>query len=122
MEPFCSPCTSMTSPVRAVLTRPQAGQERRDQNRLGGTNGTRPQQPPELTLCPGCGAVDAGCRDVPASSVRPGDLAFFDGDGHVAVYIGGGKYVDAPEAGENVEVIPTSESWYASTLPGYARP
>ncbi len=46
-----------------MLTRPQAGRERRGQNRLGGTNGTQPQQPPELTLCPGSGAMDDGCRD-----------------------------------------------------------
>jgi peptidoglycan DL-endopeptidase CwlO len=64
----------------------------------------------------------AALPHVPASSVRPGDLAFFDGEGHVAMYIGGGKYVDAPQSGENVEVIPTSESWYASTLDGFARP
>jgi peptidoglycan DL-endopeptidase CwlO len=64
----------------------------------------------------------AALPHVPASSVRPGDLAFFDGEGHVAMYIGGGKYVDAPQTGENVEVIPTSTSWYASTLDGFARP
>jgi hypothetical protein len=73
MEPFCSPCTSMSSPVRAVLTLLQAGRERRDQNRLGGTNGTGPQQPPELTLCPSCGAVDAGYRDVAPGAIW-GDL------------------------------------------------
>jgi cell wall-associated NlpC family hydrolase len=64
----------------------------------------------------------AALPHVAASSVRPGDLAFFDGEGHVAMYIGGGKYVDAPQTGENVEVIPTSTSWYASTLDGFARP
>jgi cell wall-associated NlpC family hydrolase len=64
----------------------------------------------------------AALPHVSASSVRPGDLAFFDGEGHVAMYIGGGKYVDAPQTGENVEVIPTSTSWYASTLDGFARP
>ncbi len=43
-------------------TRPRAGRKRRGRNRPGGTNGTRSQQPPELTLCLGCGAVDAGGR------------------------------------------------------------
>jgi cell wall-associated NlpC family hydrolase len=64
----------------------------------------------------------ASLPHVPASSVQPGDLAFFDGEGHVAMYIGGGQYVDAPQAGQNVEVIPTSQSWYASNLDGFARP
>jgi hypothetical protein len=35
-----------------MLTRPYAGRERRGQNRLGGTNGTGSQEPPELTLVP----------------------------------------------------------------------
>ena len=42
--------------------RAPAGRERRGRNRPGGTNGTRSQQPPELTLCLGCGAVDVVCR------------------------------------------------------------
>ncbi len=64
----------------------------------------------------------AALPHVPASAARPGDLAFFDGEGHVAMYIGNGQYVDAPQTGENVEVIPTSTSWYAANLDGYARP
>jgi len=64
----------------------------------------------------------ASLPHVSASSVRPGDLAFFDGEGHVAMYVGGGQYVDAPQAGQNVEVIPTSQSWYAANLDGFARP
>ena len=46
-----------------MLTRPQAGRQRRGQNRLGGTNGTRPHQPPELTLCPGCGEASEACAE-----------------------------------------------------------
>jgi len=36
----------------AVSARTPAGQKGRDRNRLGGTNDTRPQQPPELTQRP----------------------------------------------------------------------
>jgi cell wall-associated NlpC family hydrolase len=64
----------------------------------------------------------AALPHVPSSAIRPGDLAFFDGEGHVAMYIGNGKYVDAPQSGQNVEVVPMSESWYAGNLDGYARP
>ncbi|MGE5288600.1 MAG: NlpC/P60 family protein [Micromonosporaceae bacterium] len=64
----------------------------------------------------------AALPHIPASGIRPGDLAFFDAEGHVAMYIGNGKYVDAPQPGQNVEVVPVSESWYASNLDGYARP
>jgi len=64
----------------------------------------------------------AALPHVPSSAIRPGDLAFFDGEGHVAMYIGSGKYVDAPQPGLSVEVVPMSESWYAGSLDGYARP
>jgi peptidoglycan DL-endopeptidase CwlO len=64
----------------------------------------------------------AALPHVPSSAIRPGDLAFFDGEGHVAMYIGNGKYVDAPQPGENVEVVSVTDSWYASTLDGYGRP
>ena len=64
----------------------------------------------------------AALPHVPSSDIRPGDLAFFDAEGHVAMYIGNGKYVDAPQPGENVEVVSVSSSWYASNLDGYARP
>ena len=32
----------------------------------------------------------AGLPSVPLSALQPGDLVFFDGDGHVAMYVGGG--------------------------------
>ena len=64
----------------------------------------------------------AALPHIPASAIRPGDLAFFDAQGHVAMYIGNGKYVDAPQPGQNVEVVSVSDSWYASNLDGYARP
>ena len=63
----------------------------------------------------------AALPHVPSSSIQPGDLAFFDGLGHVAMYIGNGQYLDAPQPGLNVEVVPMSESWYTGNLDGYAR-
>ncbi|MFG1653544.1 NlpC/P60 family protein [Micromonospora sp. NPDC049275] len=34
--------------------------------------------------------------------LRPGDLIFYSGLGHVALYVGGGQVIDAPSAGRNV--------------------
>jgi cell wall-associated NlpC family hydrolase len=38
------------------------------------------------------------------SSPAPGDLVFFNGLGHVGIYIGGGKFVDAPHTGSVVRI------------------
>ncbi len=40
----------------------------------------------------------------PISSPEPGDLVFFNGLGHVGIYIGGGKFVDAPHTGSVVRI------------------
>jgi cell wall-associated NlpC family hydrolase len=37
-------------------------------------------------------------------SLRPGDLVFFYGAGHVGIYIGGGRFIDAPHTGARVRV------------------
>lgn len=64
----------------------------------------------------------AALPHVPMSSIQPGDLIFFDGLGHVAMYVGHNMLVDAPQPGEFVEYISLSSSWYASTVDGAARP
>ncbi len=64
----------------------------------------------------------AGLPAIPLSSLQPGDLVFFDGDGHVAMYVGAGMLIDAPQPGQNVELISLSSSWYASTVDSAARP
>jgi cell wall-associated NlpC family hydrolase len=40
----------------------------------------------------------------PISSPAPGDLVFFNGLGHVGIYIGGGEFVDAPHTGSVVRI------------------
>jgi peptidoglycan DL-endopeptidase CwlO len=40
----------------------------------------------------------------PIASPAPGDLVFFNGLGHVGIYIGGGKFVDAPHTGSVVRI------------------
>jgi len=64
----------------------------------------------------------AGLPSVPLSSLQPGDLVFFDGDGHVAMYVGGGMIIDAPRTGLTVEKVSLSSSWYGSTVDSAARP
>ena len=41
---------------------------------------------------------------LPISSPEPGDLVFFNGLGHVGIYIGGGRFVDAPHTGSVVRI------------------
>lgn len=46
---------------------------------------------------------DAGTR-IDESDARPGDLVVFDDEEHIALYLGGGMIVQAPEVGRPVEV------------------
>jgi peptidoglycan DL-endopeptidase CwlO len=60
---------------------------------------------------------------VPVSydQLQPGDLVFFDGLGHVGLYIGGGQFVHAPHTGDVVKVSSLGEGWYSSTYVGARR-
>ena len=40
----------------------------------------------------------------PISSPAPGDLVFFNGLGHVGIYLGGGRFVNAPHTGSVVRI------------------
>ena len=63
----------------------------------------------------------AALPHISTSALEPGDLLYFDGVGHVAIYVGGGDIIDAPQTGMDVQKIPLS-GWYSSTLVGAARP
>lgn len=43
-------------------------------------------------------------RAVPRAALRPGDLLFFRGLGHVGIYVGRGRMVHAPQSGRRVEI------------------
>ena len=58
---------------------------------------------------------------VPRADLQPGDLVFFDGDGHVGMYIGGGEYVNAPYTGAVVRVESLGGSWQQSHYAGARR-
>jgi peptidoglycan DL-endopeptidase CwlO len=38
------------------------------------------------------------------SQIKPGDLVFYNGLGHVAIYVGSGKIIEAPTFGESVKL------------------
>ena len=59
---------------------------------------------------------------VSLSSIEPGDLLIYNGEGHVAIYVGNGYIIDAPQTGMDVEKIPMSTPWYADNLDGVVRP
>jgi cell wall-associated NlpC family hydrolase len=64
----------------------------------------------------------AALPHVSTSDLEPGDLVFYNGIGHVAMYVGNGMIIDAPTEGEVVREIPMSTAWYADSLDGAARP
>jgi peptidoglycan DL-endopeptidase CwlO len=64
----------------------------------------------------------AALPHVSVSEIEPGDLLIYNGEGHVAIYVGGGYIIDAPETGMDVERIPMSTPWYADNLDGVVRP
>ena len=43
-------------------------------------------------------------RRVGRRVLRPGDLVFFYGAGHVGIYVGGGRFIDAPHTGARVRI------------------
>jgi len=60
-------------------------------------------------------------RRVPTSDMEEGDLLFFEGLGHVGLYLGRGRMVHAPQTGRNVEVVRLSGSNYGRRLIGARR-
>jgi peptidoglycan DL-endopeptidase CwlO len=58
---------------------------------------------------------------VPRSDLQPGDLVFFDGLGHVGIYVGGGSFIHAPHTGDVVRIDSLSGSWYSTEYVGAKR-
>jgi cell wall-associated NlpC family hydrolase len=59
-------------------------------------------------------------RRVSRSALRPGDLVFFDGLGHVGIYVGNGRFIHAPHSGTRVQ-IQSLGGWYRSRFVGARR-
>ena len=50
------------------------------------------------------GAIWNDFPKVPNSDLQAGDMVFFNGGGHMGIYVGGGQYVHAPQTGDVVKV------------------
>ena len=59
-------------------------------------------------------------RRVARRALRPGDLLFFDGLGHVGIYVGRGRFIHAPHTGTRVSVQPLN-GWYSARFVGARR-
>lgn len=59
-------------------------------------------------------------RRVSRGHLRPGDLVFFDGLGHVGMYVGNGRFIHAPHTGTRVR-IQTLAGWYSQRFVGARR-
>ena len=53
--------------------------------------------------------------------LQPGDLVFFDGLGHVGIYIGGGQFIHSPHTGDVVKISSLAEAYYAGSYVGARR-
>ena len=58
---------------------------------------------------------------VSKDQLEAGDLVFFNGLGHMGIYIGGGQFIHAPHSGDVVKISSLSDSWYAATWVGARR-
>jgi cell wall-associated NlpC family hydrolase len=58
---------------------------------------------------------------VARSDLQPGDLVFFDGLGHVGIYVGGDQFIHSPHSGDVVRISSLSDAWYAATYDGARR-
>jgi peptidoglycan DL-endopeptidase CwlO len=57
---------------------------------------------------------------VSRDQLQPGDLVFFNGLGHMGIYVGGGSFIHAPHSGDVVKVS-SMTGWYAATYVGARR-
>ena len=60
-------------------------------------------------------------KKVSYKNLKPGDLMFFRGLGHVGMYIGKGKMVHSPRTGLRVHIVKLS-GWRKSSFVGAVRP
>jgi cell wall-associated NlpC family hydrolase/LysM repeat protein len=64
----------------------------------------------------------AGLQRVSPSQVRAGDLVIYRGGAHVAMYIGGGKIVEASKPGTSIRIAPWRTGWYGQQFTAVVRP
>jgi hypothetical protein len=62
----------------------------------------------------------ASGRRVGRGALKPGDLVFFHGEGHVGIYVGHDAFIHAPHSGSRVRIEQFS-GWYSSRFDGARR-
>jgi peptidoglycan DL-endopeptidase CwlO len=60
-------------------------------------------------------------RHVSRQQLAVGDLVFFDGLGHVGIYVGNGRFIHAPHTGADVRVQALSSGLYGKQYVGAVR-
>jgi peptidoglycan DL-endopeptidase CwlO len=60
-------------------------------------------------------------RHIARRSLGPGDLVFFADASHVGIYVGGGRFIDAPHTGTVVRISSMHHGWYESSYSGARR-
>jgi peptidoglycan DL-endopeptidase CwlO len=70
------------------------------------------------------GAQFAATTPVSIADLEPGDLLFYgpSGSDHVAMYVGGGMMIEAPETGQLVHITPLRLGGYGESFAGAGRP
>jgi peptidoglycan DL-endopeptidase CwlO len=58
---------------------------------------------------------------VSKAELQPGDLVFFNGLGHMGMYIGGGNFIHAPRTGDVVKISSLSEPYRVANWVGARR-
>src|SRR6202044_1477127 len=64
----------------------------------------------------------ASLPHIPLSDLEVGDLILYNGESHVAMYVGDGYIIDAPHTGAFVGGLPEDTPWYAALQDGAVRP
>ena len=60
-------------------------------------------------------------RRVAKSELQPGDLIFFNHNDHMGMYVGNGKFIQAPHTGDVVKISSLSDAYYSSVYLGAGR-
>jgi cell wall-associated NlpC family hydrolase len=60
-------------------------------------------------------------RRVSRADLQPGDLVFFNHNDHMGMYVGNGKFIQAPHTGDVVKISSLSDAYYTSVYLGAGR-
>jgi peptidoglycan DL-endopeptidase CwlO len=63
----------------------------------------------------------AASRPVSRADLQPGDLVFFNGDDHMGMYVGNGKFIQAPHTGDVVKISSLNDAYYSAVWNGGGR-